>query len=222
MSKKLFPTANSRKLIAYDNNWRVLDIGSGYNPHPRADILADKFLGDNTERTGRDVLLVKGKPFVMADACHLPFATKSIDFIICSHIAEHVDEPENFCYELTRVSHAGYIETPSVFTEKLLHVALHRWYVFHKGKTLYFAPTPDDHPRGKFGKLFFSLYFYNMVHLKGRDIYPFANGVKGFLHFFFLGVRSLLRGVFLVIWPAIHTRFLWRDQFEVKRVDKPF
>ena len=50
----------------------VLDVGSGDNPHVRADILCDAYLMDSKERSGKFDLIVDGRPFVFEDACKLP------------------------------------------------------------------------------------------------------------------------------------------------------
>ena len=56
-----------------------MDVGSGHNPHPRADVLVDRFLLDNTERSGQKVVLHPNKHFVIADACAMPFKDKIIE-----------------------------------------------------------------------------------------------------------------------------------------------
>lgn len=124
----------------------VLDVGSGNDPHPRADILCDKFVRDDFEREGR---LVIDRPLVGGDLEALPFRDKSIDFVIASHVLEHVIDPGRAIDELMRVAKAGYIETPSEFGGKLLDLPGHRWYVRLDGETLVFSPKYqgmyDDH-----------------------------------------------------------------------------
>lgn len=71
----------------------VLDVGSGHKPHPRADVLCDKFLDDNAER-GFD--LVVDRPLVAGDVQNLPFRSDAFDFIITRHILEHVESPDAF------------------------------------------------------------------------------------------------------------------------------
>lgn len=213
MSVKYFLTGNSRTPIAYHQDWRVLDIGSGHHPHPRANVLADKYLLDDIERTGRAAKLLSGKPFVVGDACRLPFTNKAFDFIICSHVAEHVTDVAGFCSEMGRVGRSGYIETPSRFTEMLLHVAVHRWFVSNKRGKLVFRAAPDAHPLGWFGKLLFSIHFYDTAHLKGRDVFAFAYGCRRPYHYAFLFMRWLLTLLLLFTWPVMYTRLLWKDRF---------
>ena len=98
----------------------VLEIGSGHNPKARSDVLCDKFIGDDEQRGGA---IVTDRPMVEADGQFLPFADRVFDYVICSHVLEHVEDPRQFISELTRVAYRGYIETPSEIGEANLRVA---------------------------------------------------------------------------------------------------
>lgn len=148
MKQKLNPPANGL----------VLEIGSGDNPNPRSDILCDRFIEDNTERGGS---LVIDRPLVVADAHHLPFKDGAFAYTICSHILEHMDDPQQFARELARVSAAGYIQSPSEIAERLFHWSFHRWYVNLVGKQLVLHPKEPAEP---FGELFDYLYEYNPAY----------------------------------------------------------
>ena len=137
----------------------VLEIGSGDNPHPRADVLLDRYPGaDNRERGGD---LVVDRPFVVADAHHLPFKDGAFAYTICSHILEHMDDPLQFAAELRRVSAAGYIQSPSEIAERLFHWSFHRWYVNLENDTLVLHPREPHEP---FGELFDYLYAFNPAY----------------------------------------------------------
>jgi SAM-dependent methyltransferase/uncharacterized protein YbaR (Trm112 family) len=116
----------------------VLDVGSGSHPNPRANVLCDKFVSDGAERHGTAV--VADRPFVVGDVQHLPFADKSFDFVICSHLLEHVRDPAAAIAELERVGCAGYIETPSAEWEKVVGYPFHRWLVSCHDGQLTFEP----------------------------------------------------------------------------------
>lgn len=139
---------------------RVLEVGSGENPHPRADVLVDRFLLDNTERGGD--LQRDARPLVVADAHHLPFRDGAFAYIICSHILEHMDDPQQFARELERTGAAGYIGSPSEIAERLFHWAFHRWYVnLLPDGTLVLHPKEQGEP---LGELFDYLYEYNPMY----------------------------------------------------------
>lgn len=102
---------------------RVLEIGSGNRPRSRSDVLCDLFIDDDSERGGR---IVADRPIVEADAQALPFADSSFDYVICSHVLEHVENPDAMLRELMRVASRGYIETPSEVAERLYGWPFHR------------------------------------------------------------------------------------------------
>ncbi|HEV2884106.1 MAG TPA: methyltransferase domain-containing protein [Pyrinomonadaceae bacterium] len=102
----------------------------------RSNILADKFLLDDSERS--QPLEIDERPFVMCDALHLPFKDKSVDYVICSHVAEHLEEPEVLLAELNRVAPAGYVECPGRIREMFHGWDYHRWYVHIENDKLVF------------------------------------------------------------------------------------
>lgn len=132
-------------------NYRVLEIGSGQDPHPGADVIVDKFTEDNHHRMGGYELIKElqvvtvdndgnesmgtSRPdFVQADITDLPFEANSFDFVITKHILEHVDDLELAVNEINRVGKAGYIECPKMESEMLFPQGeIHRW-VFDDSK----------------------------------------------------------------------------------------
>jgi uncharacterized protein YbaR (Trm112 family) len=101
----------------------VLDVGSGGNPYPRANVLLDAY-EETVERFY--VPLVKDRPMVLGIVENLPFKDKCFDFVIASHILEHTSEPDKFLKELMRVGKSGYIETPDAFFERINPYLVHR------------------------------------------------------------------------------------------------
>lgn len=108
---------------------RVLDIGSGGDPFPYASVLVDRLIEPSRHR--HEPLVRKGKPFVLADVHNLPFPDKCFDFVYCSHLLEHVDDPMRACAEIMRVGKRGYIETPTMGKDMLFAWAkdMHKWHV---------------------------------------------------------------------------------------------
>lgn len=127
----------------------VLEIGSGNNPNPRSDILCDRYMQDNSERAGAFAIVID-RPFVVADGYRLPFADKTFDYVICSHILEHMDDPKAFLAEVARVGKAGYIEVPSGESECVFGWDIHHWYCEKKGKALVLRRKQEGEQFGRF------------------------------------------------------------------------
>ena len=115
---------NINKIIKENPKWKILDIGCGYRAHPYASVIADvKDLSNHYE----------GKKFIKINEKKLPFKDKEFDFVIASHVIEHVEDFEFFINELERISPKGYIELPSrlgdnlVFENKTDHIW---WFVY--------------------------------------------------------------------------------------------
>jgi ubiquinone/menaquinone biosynthesis C-methylase UbiE len=109
----------------------VLDVGSGHIPFKYATHLADIALDDHTYgRAGEPFKYVNGKPVFECNIENLPFENKEFDFVYCSHVLEHVNQPEKACTELMRVAKRGYIETPTKGKDIWLSIGKmsnHRW-----------------------------------------------------------------------------------------------
>jgi SAM-dependent methyltransferase/uncharacterized protein YbaR (Trm112 family) len=134
----------------------VLDVGSGHNPNPRSDILCDRYIEDDTERGGS---IRVDRPLIVADAHNLPFKTGAFDYVIASHIIEHMDDPERFCREMERVSKRGFIASPTELAEHMFYWTFHKWYVNKIGDRLILHPKRNV--PNIFGDLFHYFYEHN-------------------------------------------------------------
>ena len=106
-------------IISQNPNWKVLDIGCGYGANKYATTICDILdLSDH----------YKDKTFIKINEKKLPFKDKEFDFIIASHVVEHVEDISYFLNELARVGKKGYIEVPTklednlVFENKKAHI----------------------------------------------------------------------------------------------------
>ena len=97
--------------IENNSKWKILDIGCGYRAHPKATIIADVQDLSN---------YYKERKFIKVDGKKLPFKDQEFDFVIASHVIEHVEDFEIFIKELERVSSRGYIELPSRLGDNLV------------------------------------------------------------------------------------------------------
>ena len=99
------------KILNKNINWNILDIGCGYKAHKNATVIAD--IKDFSN-------FYKNKKFVQIKEKKLPFKDKEFDFVIASHVIEHVDDFEFFIKELGRISSKGYIELPTRLGDNLV------------------------------------------------------------------------------------------------------
>lgn len=98
-------------LLQENTSWKILDIGCGYTAHKNANVVCDV----------QDLSSVyKEKDFVKLTSNILPFKDKEFDFVIASHVIEHVKDVEIFIKELQRVSPKGYIELPTKLEDNLV------------------------------------------------------------------------------------------------------
>jgi SAM-dependent methyltransferase len=126
----------SRLDLHISRSERVLEVGGGHNPHPRANVVVDKFPETNAHRSG-DLKILKKQTFLQADGENLPFKDKEFDYVICCHVLEHAEDPVKFLAEQFRVAKRGYIETPSLLGEYLFPRQSHRWILHECQNTLY-------------------------------------------------------------------------------------
>ena len=98
-------------IIKENQKWKVLDVGCGYRAHPKASVIADVQDLSN---------YYKERKFIKINEKKFPFKDKEFDFVIASHVIEHVEDFEFFIKELERVSSKGYIELPSRLGDNLV------------------------------------------------------------------------------------------------------
>lgn len=138
----LYPTEDHVRLVEIFGiglSDRVLDIGGGHNPFSRADVIIDAEFEGTAHRDGQTIRQDLRHKFIKADVCgRLPFEDKSFDFVFCSHVLEHVPDPEAACNEIMRVGKRGYIETPRKWMEFFAGHPSHQWLVDVNGAELAF------------------------------------------------------------------------------------
>ena len=98
-------------LLKTKTDWKILDVGCGYSANPLANVICDVI--DLSS-------FYKDKKFIKLNDQNLPFKDKEFDFVISSHVIEHVDDVTLFISELERVSKRGYIELPTKLEDNLV------------------------------------------------------------------------------------------------------
>jgi SAM-dependent methyltransferase len=118
---------------------RVLEIGPGADPHPRSDVLLELKMdseSDYVRQFGHERRLSSDKPLVFYDGVKFPFADKEFDYVICSHVLEHVPDVDGFLAEIFRVARRGYFEYPLITYEYLHNFDVHLNYLKWNGEQL--------------------------------------------------------------------------------------
>ena len=111
-----------QKILSENKSWKVLDIGCGYTPNEYANTICDVQDLSN---------FYKDKEFIKLNDKNLPFEDNQFDFVIASHVIEHVEDIKFFINELERVSKKGYIELPTKLEDNLVFENKndHQWHI---------------------------------------------------------------------------------------------
>tara|TARA_B100001093_G_C26460856_1_gene856367 strand:+ start:82 stop:690 length:609 start_codon:yes stop_codon:yes gene_type:complete len=99
------------KFLSNNSDYNILDIGCGYNANKYANVICD--VQDLSNH-------YQDKRFVKLNEKKLPFKDKEFDFVVASHVMEHIKDVEFFIKELERVSKKGYIELPTMLEDNLV------------------------------------------------------------------------------------------------------
>ncbi len=140
---------------------RVVDVGGGASPFQRANHVIDALSFDesgagsdgNAHRSLGVEPRFSRETWTQVDLCDRrpwPFADKTFDFAVCSHLLEDVRDPIWVCSEMSRIARAGYVEVPSRVEEQSRGVenpcysgyCHHRWLVSRVGDALEFRHKP--------------------------------------------------------------------------------
>jgi len=180
----------SRTTVVVDQVGPILDLGSGAFPNAGADILCDGSLEDSRHRHG--LAVVVDRPMVVARAEALPFRGGAFAYVIASHIAEHVEDPDGFCREIGRVGEAGYVETPSPLADRLFEEEYHLWRVDSQdGQLVFTGKTPKDRLQTRAAEVLYRSY--NAGQSCARPTLGLPGGLLGRVFaFVLLVVRGIL------------------------------
>ena len=118
------------KLLENNPSWKVIDLASSNAGWKYADTFTD--VNDHSEYYKKKY--DGKKKFIQCNVEKTNFKDKEFDFVIASHILEHVDNPFDFCKELTRIGKRGYIEVPTPLWDNLVdgpHYVKygHKWWI---------------------------------------------------------------------------------------------
>lgn len=206
----------SGKRLRIAPSWRVLDVGSGHSPFERADVLLERFVEDDAERSGAPIDRADPR-LVEGDALAMPFPDKAFDYVVASHIAEHVDDPEQLGRELSRVARAGYVETPGWFGDMLLREPFHPWRVRRRGDELHFVRVSGLHRPGSVGEWAYAICYLGVERPGHRSIT--TNG--RLLGAVYTAIRYAIAGVFRLpgIVDLMYLRHEWEGELRCPVID---
>lgn len=171
------------KIVSIAATDRVLEVGPGGAAHPQANILLEKRFATEQETCAQRGYATKGnhqQETVYYDGGKFPFHDNQFDYVICSHVLEHIpaDELDQFLRELQRVASKGYIEFPNIFYELINYQDVHLWLMNCR----------DDHILFLDKQQFTS----NAIHLAFREMFYARDGYMNrafekYVEFFFCG-----------------------------------
>ena len=200
--RKILPGFKAKK---YDV---VIDIGSGDKPFWRANVFLDNLSLDNLQRSTYGETIKGFGNFVDGDITKTKFKDKVFDFSFCSHVLEHVENPDLAIKEIMRISKAGYIEVPNGLLEYMKPFSTHLWFIFLSNKKLYFLRKSSklhevltnnsinySYLPHKVRDPFIRLYWKNKIEYEIIDI---CNDVKQFTPSSFKNLRvKVINEIFL-------------------------
>jgi acetyltransferase-like isoleucine patch superfamily enzyme/ubiquinone/menaquinone biosynthesis C-methylase UbiE len=170
----------SEKLQIKDTD-KVLEIGPGAFPHPRSDYYLDKIFNEDIaySQRGNNKAPQYNKPIIYYEQLPLPFKDKEFDYVICSHVIEHIplEELPFFIKELERISYRGYMEFPNMLFELINYHPIHLWFMNYKNETMIFLDK----------KIFQSSFFHKIYREMFFSTINVHSYYKKYKHFLFCG-----------------------------------
>lgn len=122
---------------------KVLEVGPGATPFWRSDIFLEKIFGTENElvaQSGHVGLLKTEKMVHYYSGDRFPFEDKEFDYVICSHVLEHVADVDIFIKEIQRVAKRGYLEFPTIYYDYVYNFPEHTQFLFFKENIIYWMP----------------------------------------------------------------------------------
>ena len=117
----------------------IADFGCGHFPNKHANVLVDQATSLDVQRGGLCIRKIGHATFHNLDlnVFPYPFPDKHFDFLICSHVLEHLVDPVRSCSEFSRIAKAGYIEVPFYCVDLYVrnNDVIHKWLCAYESKT---------------------------------------------------------------------------------------
>ena len=173
---------------------KVLEIGPGATPYYRSDVFLELQYDNEQERvaqSGHIGILKTIKQIVYYDGGKFPFGDKEFDYVICSHVLEHVVDADFFLSEIQRVGKKGYLEFPTIYYDYMYNFPEHQLFILKKNGIINWM-TKEESGLMKYEVI--QRFFNKTCELK------YYETINNFKDYFFQG-------------------FEWSDTIESKRVN---
>lgn len=128
------------------HNDKVLEIGPGADPYFRSDILLEKKYTTEEEyysQLGKEGHIITNKTIILYDGEIMPFVDDEFDYVICSHVLEHIDDIDKFMKEIMRVGKRGYFEFPTIYYDYIYNFDVHKTFLLHSDNLLLWFPKEN-------------------------------------------------------------------------------
>lgn len=134
------------RIISIKPNDKVLEVGPGATPYYRSDVFLELNYDDENDRiaqSGYVGILETEKPVVYYDGTIFPFEDNEFDYVVCSHVLEHVTDINLFISELTRIAKRGYLEFPVALYDYLYDISEHLNFCYYDQRTIFWGKKSD-------------------------------------------------------------------------------
>lgn len=156
---------------------KVLEIGPGATPYFRSDVFLELLYENDNERiaqSGHVGILETEKDIVYYDGGRFPFKDNEFDYVICSHVLEHVPNADVFLSEIQRVAKKGYLEFPTIYYDYIYNFPEHILFAIEKKGIIYWM-TKEESELNKYKDI--QKFFYRTCELKYHSM---INDLKQF------------------------------------------
>jgi len=167
----------SERIISINPTDKVLEIGPGATPYFRSDVYLEKEYKTDKElivQSGHVGLLKTNKKVITYKGDIFPFVDKEFDYVVCSHVLEHVDDADIFLQEIQRVGKKGYLEFPTLYYDYIYNFPEHQLFLMYRTGTINWMRKKES-DLGKFHDV--QSFFYKTCEL---GYYDFINKFKSY------------------------------------------
>jgi SAM-dependent methyltransferase len=127
------------RITAINSNSKVLEIGPGGTPHPRSDVFLEKLYKNASEAIGQRGYappLHTDKEIIFYEGDTFPFNDQEFDYVICSHVLEHIENIDIFIGEINRIAKKGYLEYPTIYYDYIYNFPEHKTFLLRKNSVI--------------------------------------------------------------------------------------